>query len=285
MKITCDLCGGALQMNPGGRGATCTECGLTYSMERLREMLAGKTSVKPEPLKPVPPKPEPPKPMPPEQEKEIIYDVQDWSVVPPAPNLNPGFDFTPKQFVMENRGNGIGDLSGLVRQGGIGLGDDIYIDGDYHHPYRVYSINDDPYTICAKEGMPAELFLVKCPRKVWKNARMVTGNPNPVANAYNYPGTVREYFSHLLLGTFGEYEIRGNVPKDGLNIPVHYLFCRGGKPVLAVFLIDSNDSNARYYVEKAARMFALEGVSCTHFYENYRNDAPYVIDRVRSALG
>ena len=285
MKLTCDLCGSALQMNLGGQGATCTSCGLTYSMERLREMLTGQTPVKPEPPKPEPVKPEPPKPVPPKPDDEIIYDVQDWTVVPPAPQPDTGFNFRPEQFVMENNGRGNGDLCGMVRQGGIGLGDSVYIDGDYAHPYTVYSINDDSDVVCAKAGKKADLFLVQCPKKIWKNARMVTGAPDPVANAYNYPGTVKEYFSCLLEGTFGEYEIRCDVPKDGLNIPVNYLFCWGGEPVAAVFLIDSNDNKARYQVEKAARIFAPEGVACTHFFENYRNDMPYVVDRVRGVLG
>ena len=254
MKITCDLCGSPLQMNLGGQSASCTSCGLVHTMDRLREKLNG----------------------------------QNGKVDPPVPNppkTYPDFDYVPKQFVMENNGSGNGEICGRVQQGGIGLGDVIYIDEDYDHPYKVYSINDDPYMISAKAGMPAELFLVKCPRRVWKNARRVTGAPDPVANAYNYPDTVKEYFDHLLMGTFKEYEIRCDVPKAGLNIPVSYLFCKGGKPVLAVFLIDSNDSKGRSQVRKAERIFAQEGVACTHFYENYRNDAPYVIDRVKGALG
>ena len=107
----------------------------------------------------------------------------------------------------------------------------------------------------------------------------------PILKGYNYPDTVREYFDHLLMGTFNQYEIRTDVAKDELNIPVHYLFCKNGKPVLAVFLIHSNDSKARSQVRKADRIFAWEDVACTHFYENYRNDAPYVIDRVKDALG
>lgn len=270
MKLGCDLCGGALQMNLGGQGATCTACGMGYTMERLREKLSGQT------VRQDPPKPK----------DEIIYEVQDWAVVPPVPTARPNsFTYVPEQFVMENTGNGVGDLSGRVRQGGIGLGDSVYIDGDYGRPYRIYSVNDSAYATCAKKGMPAELFLVKCPRRVLKNARMVTGDPNPVANAYNYPGTVREYFSALLLGSFAAYEIRENVPHDELKIPVTYLFYQGGKPVLAVFLIDSSDSKARYQVEKADRIFALAGISCTHFFENYRNDMPYVLDRIKGALG
>ncbi len=37
MKVKCDLCGGMLQIHKGGM-ALCAECGLGYSMERLREM-------------------------------------------------------------------------------------------------------------------------------------------------------------------------------------------------------------------------------------------------------
>ncbi len=39
MKLTCDLCGGTLQMNAGGKGAACAGCGMTYSMDALREKL------------------------------------------------------------------------------------------------------------------------------------------------------------------------------------------------------------------------------------------------------
>lgn len=44
MKLVCDVCGGALQVNAGDRGAECTVCGLRYSIEALREKL-GQTDV------------------------------------------------------------------------------------------------------------------------------------------------------------------------------------------------------------------------------------------------
>lgn len=37
MKLSCDICGGALQMNPGGQKASCTQCGMEYFKERLME--------------------------------------------------------------------------------------------------------------------------------------------------------------------------------------------------------------------------------------------------------
>lgn len=310
MKLTCDLCGGALQMNLGGQGASCTNCGLTYSMARLREMLTNKTPDKPE--RPEPPKPVPPKPV----ETDIIYDVVDYQVIsqpvretiqsdipakaPETHTLNPGdapitkdashaspvpqFDFDLQQFIMRNNGCSNGGLSGWVQQGGIGLGDPIYLDGDYAHPYRVSFINNG--ATCVKAGMQAELFLENSPkRKILNNTRMVSGDPNPVANAYNYPGTVGEYFTSLLRSEFSQYEIRTEVPCNGLEIPISFLFYQGGKPVTAVFLIHSRDKRAYRQVERAAQILAPEGISCTYLYENYRNDMPYVIRRVRGALG
>lgn len=44
MKVKCELCGGALQIHKGGM-ALCMECGLGYSMERLREMREESPSV------------------------------------------------------------------------------------------------------------------------------------------------------------------------------------------------------------------------------------------------
>ena len=39
MKLTCDVCGGELQMTIGGQSAVCVNCGITYTVERLREKL------------------------------------------------------------------------------------------------------------------------------------------------------------------------------------------------------------------------------------------------------
>lgn len=265
MKITCDLCGGALQINLGGKGATCMTCGLGYTMERLREKLNQNTATPVTPVVPTPVTPVVPTPV--------------------TPAAEPVFNFVPEQFVMHNNGKGKGDLSGWVQQGGIGLGDEVYIDADYAHPYRVYSVNDDADTVCVKKGASAELFLADCPKKVLKNARTVTGKPDPVANAYNYPGTVREYFYELFSATYSGCELRTQVPHAALNIPVSFMFYRNGAAVLAVFLVNSNDSKARAQVAKAARLLPKEGISCTHFYDNYRNDLPYVIQRVNAALG
>ena len=40
MKIKCDLCGGELLMDAGGQTASCVNCGMKHSLERVREKLA-----------------------------------------------------------------------------------------------------------------------------------------------------------------------------------------------------------------------------------------------------
>ena len=260
MKITCDLCGSALQMNMNGQGATCTSCGMIYSMEHLREKLKALQS----------------------GGKSNTITTEKGGVKAFADS---DFDFVPKQFMMDLCGGGNGDLSGRIQQGGVGLGDQVYLDGDYKRPYRVYSINDSVDVVCAKAGEHADLFVSPFVRKIFKKAKLVTGDPNPVANAYNYPGTVSEYFAKVIAAEFSEYEIETDVYFDDVKIPVSFLLCKNDEPVLAVFLVNSNDSKVRYQVEKAGGMFADAGFGCTHFFDNYRNDLPYVVHRIRKALG
>lgn len=47
MKLTCDLCGGELEVNTARQGAVCRSCGLTYSPERLKEKQAAQPPIKP----------------------------------------------------------------------------------------------------------------------------------------------------------------------------------------------------------------------------------------------
>ena len=70
MKLTCDLCGGELQMNLDGQGAVCVNCGMTYSVEHLRKKL------KAQPVK--------------AEKPDVIHPEQDipaaqWEKVDPAP--------------------------------------------------------------------------------------------------------------------------------------------------------------------------------------------------------
>ena len=62
MKLTCDICGAALQINSGGQGAVCTNCGVTYSTDRLKEKLGAKNTAKP-------------------VDQDVIYDVTEYELL------------------------------------------------------------------------------------------------------------------------------------------------------------------------------------------------------------
>lgn len=90
MKLTCDICGGELEMRAGGQGAVCANCGLAYSLERLKEKLGVLSPTKQEPVTPVRELPE----------EEIIYDVTDYEVVDnAAPDKPCGTPQTPRELV------------------------------------------------------------------------------------------------------------------------------------------------------------------------------------------
>ncbi len=40
MKLTCEICGGTLEVQAGGHLVICLDCGLTYSKKRLQELIA-----------------------------------------------------------------------------------------------------------------------------------------------------------------------------------------------------------------------------------------------------
>lgn len=57
MKLTCDLCGGVLEMRDGRTSAVCCNCGMEYGEDRLREKLSEiqPPAVKTLPVRDVPP--------------------------------------------------------------------------------------------------------------------------------------------------------------------------------------------------------------------------------------
>lgn len=48
-KMQCDVCGGPLTIDAGGRSATCKNCGMEHSIERVREMLGTAPAAQPDP--------------------------------------------------------------------------------------------------------------------------------------------------------------------------------------------------------------------------------------------
>ena len=306
MKLTCDLCGGTLQMNAGGKDASCKNCGLCYPMDVLREKLGLCAAAKsPEPVKPA----EPEVVAPAVQEEPVVAPVVSEEpaapvvpeapvtglIIPPepaepvaAPEAREEIVETPvaeEPFSMQVARVSGGCLEGTVTQGSIGIGENVYLNGDYSSPYRVYRFDDDPNLVRATAGMTIKLRLADCPRALVKSARTVDGDTTPAENAYHFPGTVDEYFTGLLQVNFPEYKLRKNIAWEEMEVPVNYMLLKDGYPAIAIFVFDSHDAKSRYQAQKAMEVFGRSGVSCTHFYEEYRNEPAYVVDRIRSAMG
>lgn len=280
MKLTCDLCGGALQVNAGAQDASCKTCGLCYTMDMLRQKL-GIGSVPQN--KPV----ETPRSsaaftpaVDPVREQPVIAKPQPTPVAAP----------TAKQFIMPVDKLFAACLAGDVKQGCIGIGETVYIDEDYSKPYRLIRFGNDPEATRVTAGQYTRLFIVPQNRgynskDAMRNARLVTGHPNPAINAYRCDGSVEGYFADILSKNFAEYRMDKQVEWPGLKIPVTFMLMKNNRPAIAVFVFDSHDAKSRYQAQKAQQIFENADIGCTHFYKDYRNDAPYVIDRIRAALG
>lgn len=275
MKLTCDVCGGTLQMNAGAQEATCKICGMCYSIEVLRNKLAqGGISVQNTGASlrkqdtPVPP-----------VEKTTIRTDEDSFVrntreTLPQEDTN-GFRMTVDTVFAAC-------LAGTVERGSIGIGEKIYINGDYSKAYTLRRFGNDPMKVVASAHEDVRLFIVPNNRQILKQARFVTGEPVPAENAYRYVGREREYFDTLIKERFAEYTVEKNVAWPGLKMPVSYLLYKNDRPVLAIFVFNSHDAKARYQAQKAERILPI---GSTHFYEEYRNDSDYVVSRIREALG
>lgn len=274
MKLTCDLCGSPLQMNPGGQDASCTFCGLQYPRARLQELLRQLSETNENTRHP--------------EELPSENPVQNTNPLP-APFdggqlLDASFVPAPlraEQFVMEVNSFSHGDIVGYIRQGGVGLGDPIYLDKTYRTGHTVNSLEGP---VCLKAGSAAQLYVGSLSKARNPGIQVITGVPNPVPNAYNYPGTPEQFFAAVLLEDFPEYTVYADVRHPDLKIPITFLLCGPGKTA-AILLVDSDDSSGRWQVTKAQKLLAQQGIGFTHFYEDYRSDRPYVTDRIRGILG
>lgn len=318
MKICCDLCSGSLRMNNNGQDAYCLQCGMTYTMERLRRMLNPEASVPQAPTvfdNPMPPKANDdlfqinvfPQSGAPAAPQKPAYDMMDSFQInvfqdnaPVAPSVNTAvgmtdpFQMSPfpqpnvtqnpypaPQFVMQVSASKGDKVTGIVRQGGIGVGDKVYINHDYAHPYQVLGNEDATPVKC---GATTLFMMYPLPKHLVGKVNIITSGSNPVESYHNHPGDSASYFNQLLEREFGDYQIQRGVPCNGVKIPVTYLLNKGSQPVVAVFVIDIHNETERYAVKKAAKVLAPYGIGVTHFIGNYRNEAPYVVERIRSTM-
>lgn len=85
MKLTCDICNGALEMNTNGQSAVCSVCGVTYSAARLKEKISIENSMR-------------------QELEEIVYDVTDFEVVDAADEAKQFWLLVENLFQIKGRG-------------------------------------------------------------------------------------------------------------------------------------------------------------------------------------
>lgn len=178
-----------------------------------------------------------------------------------------------------------GCLHGYVQQGCIGVGEQVYINGDYSRAYQLYRFDHHIDTTHAKAGQKVSLCLEPNRKSELRQAHTVTSDRTPVNNAYRFHGSVEEYFEDLLRREFAKYTLKKQMTWPGLDMPINFMLLQNGRPVAAIFVFDSHDAHCRYQAQKAGDIFAAAMIGCTHFYADYRNDELYVTERIRSELG
>ncbi len=143
--------------------------------------------------------------------RPIATEQQPQKPVAPTP---------PRQFMMPVESLSGAYLTGRVQQGCIAVGEQVFINGDYSKPYRLYRFGDDTAKTYASAGEQARLYLEPNRKGALKQARIITGDPTPTANAYRFSGSVEEYFTDLLRTHFAEYTLQKKVEWPGLAMPV-----------------------------------------------------------------
>lgn len=99
-------------------------------------------------------------------------------------------------------------------------------------------------------------------------------------NQYNYPGSWREYFTHVFCEDFPGYVIRyDDVPRRNAGV---FTFELGGRTELVVELLSETSS-----LNRLRDTCRREGIPYLRFYYNHDgwwNTRSYVVSRVRAAL-
>lgn len=115
----------------------------------------------------------------------------------------------------------------------------------------------------------------------------------PIKNKSDYKpvGNVDDYFDSLITeDSFPGYRIERNVHAKVFDenahpccYPITYLFFKNNKPVLAVFLMNSNQYRAM--ISKGSyQVLESHGIKYIRFFRNCKNERDYVINRIKENL-
>jgi hypothetical protein len=117
------------------------------------------------------------------------------------------------------------------------------------------------------------------------NSKTVYDVPNPRSTEVLFAD-----FQRLIQENFGEYDVRYNVAVSELKpgahpacIPFRFLFCKEGKPVLAIVFVDKNNYGGRNVKGTFDACNDL-GLKFLRFFVNYANEDDYVVQRIKENL-
>ena len=109
-------------------------------------------------------------------------------------------------------------------------------------------------------------------------------------NLYNYPGDAVDYFFGLLSESFPGYQVEKNVAAGRLGIgsafqdmPKNILLSKAGSPALLVLLLPKNGYRLKRIDDLKGRC-EQAGIAHMQFFLEFRNEAGYVVNRIRKAL-
>ena len=114
--------------------------------------------------------------------------------------------------------------------------------------------------------------------------------PAAKRNPYEYD-TDTDYFDKIITeDAFPGYTIERNVRPSRYDssahpscFPVTYLFSRGGVPVLAVFIMQTNQYRSMI-ARGTYKILDDNAIPYIRFFKGYRNEANYVINRIKENL-
>ncbi len=106
----------------------------------------------------------------------------------------------------------------------------------------------------------------------------------PAPDGYSFRGTVDDYFAQLIATNFPQYRVFRNEPMAGhQNVPVSFLLFQNGEAKLAVILCGSQEYRTRR-VQSTVDACIFRNIPYQRYYRDFRNEASYVVGRIRSAL-
>ena len=103
------------------------------------------------------------------------------------------------------------------------------------------------------------------------------------ADAYTYRGSVEDYFLEVLQRAFPDYHIHQN-PRTSDTEHLTILLHQNGGLKAVLILCDKNKFDTQQ-IRDTMDSCMMTGVPCLRFMREFRNDANYVTQRIRKALG